>query len=254
MVNGKPAAEAEINRLRVSEQELRSRIRSINSQTSMKIVELNERAGAVTKQIAALRAGVELQQQTITVLREQLAAGRTLGQSGALSVIEIQKRGTNLRDAEIAAQNILFSLHENEALLAELSGKKTQAPVEGELRLSDLRQALIELEQRRTEAEGRLAFQITAPVDGTVDTILIAAGQTVDTTAPLLSLLPEASTLTAELYVPSRAIVFIETGQSVSIAYNAFPYVRYGFAEGKIISVCGNHVSVPTNEQNSHDN
>lgn len=237
LVNGKPTAEAELERLQLAELELRHRIDATKAQLSLKVTELSERADAVSQQIAAVRAGLDLQRQTITVLTEQLAAGRTLSRAGAITTTEIQRRETDLREAQVSAQNLLFSLHENEALLAELNGQKKQAPVDGELRISDLRQARLELEQRRTEAQGRLAFQITAPVDGVVDTILIAPGQTIGTSSTLLTVLPKSSVLVAELYVPSRAIVFVQPEQRVRIAYNAFPYIRYGFAEGKVSSV-----------------
>lgn len=237
LVKGKPTAEAELDRLRLAEQELQHRIQAIDAQVGMKVAELTERAEAVAKQIAAIRTGANLQRRTIDVLTDQLVAGQTLSQAGAVSTTEIQRRETELRNAQVTLQNLQFSLHENEALLAELNGQKKQAPIEGELRISDLRQTLIELEQRRTEAEGRLAFQITAPVDGIADTILTAPGQTIGTNSTLLTLLPKSSVLIAELYVPSRAIVFVQPEQRVRIAYNAFPYVRYGFAEGKVSSV-----------------
>lgn len=82
-----------------------------------------------------------------------------------------------------------------------------------------------------------MAFQVTAPLDGTIDTLLIALGQTVDASATVVSLLPESSVLQAELYVPSKAIVFVVPDKRVRIAYDAFPYARYGFAEGKVHSV-----------------
>lgn len=237
LVNGKPTAETELNRLRLAERELQHRIQAIDTQMGMKVAELTERAEAVAKQIAAIRIGADRQRRTIDVLTDQLAAGQTLSQAGAVSTSEIQRRETELRNAQVILQNLQSSLHENEALLAELKGQRKQAPIEAELRISDLRQTVIELEQRRTEAEGRLAFQITAPTDGIADTIRIAPGQTIGTNSTLLTLLPKSSVLVAELYVPSRAIVFVQAGQRVRIAYNAFPYVRYGFAEGKISSV-----------------
>ncbi|MGV1943753.1 HlyD family secretion protein [Agrobacterium sp. 22-211-1] len=237
LVNGKPIAEAELEHLRLTELELQQRMQSIYAQVKIKVSELEERAAAVANQITAIRAGLDRQNQIIDVLTEQLATGQTLSRVGAVSVNEIQKRETDLRNAQVSAQTLLSSLHENEALLAQLNGEKRQAPVETELRLSDIRQSLVELRQKRIDAHGRLAFQVTAPDDGFVDAILSKAGQSIDTNSTLISLLPKSSVLVAELYVPSRAIVYMQSEQRVRIAYNAFPYARYGFAEGKIQSV-----------------
>ena len=54
---------------------------------------------------------------------------------------------------------------------------------------------------------------------------------------PIFSILPEGSQLQAELYVPSRAIGFVETGQPVRLLFDAFPYERFGALSGTIESV-----------------
>src|SRR3569623_1037662 len=90
------------------------------------------------------------------------------------------------------------------------------------------------LEQQLTEYESRRRVVITAPTAGTVTAILAERGQTAVPTAPLLSILPEQAVLEAQLLVPSRAIGFIEPGQRVALRYEAFPYQRYGSAQGRI--------------------
>ena len=43
--------------------------------------------------------------------------------------------------------------------------------------------------------------------------------------------------LYAELYLPSRAIGFVNEGQKVMLRYDAFPYQRYGLYEGTVSSI-----------------
>lgn len=236
-VNGKPAAQVEFENIAASEAEIRKRIQSLTRQIESKLRELSLRIKAVDDQIVAVREGIELQKRTISLVNDQLRVGAGLARTGTLNTTEVQKRETSLQDAKINSQNLFYTLHQNEALLAELIGQREQAPIEANLKVSDLNQALVELQQRRAEAEGRLAFQVTAPVDGTVDNLSIVAGQTVDANSTAVSLLPETSVLQAELYVPSKAIVFVQPNQPVRIAYDAFPYARYGFAEGSIHSI-----------------
>jgi len=239
LVNGRAAARAEIERLNTVEDELNTSIKDVANKVSTTVSGLSDRMAAITQQIHALQNSYGLQEQNIVTLESQLEAGKTLKTSGAMSNIDIQRREAALRDAKIAGQNLLFSLHEKEELLADLARQKSEAPIDGALRISELRRSLVETAQRRNEAEGKLAFQITAPSDGTVDTILAASGQTVDANAPVISLLPDSASLFAELYVPSRAVAFLEPTQTVRIAYDAFPYTHYGLAEGKIRSVSG---------------
>ena len=236
-INGRPTAQVEIENITASQQEIRSKILIVTQQLESKMRELSARIRAVGDQIVAVRAGIALQTRTISLVDDQLKVGAGLARTGTMNAAEVQKRETALQDAKINAQNLRYTLHQNEAFLAELTGQKEQAPIEANLKLSDLHQSSVELRQRHTEAEGRLVFQVTAPVDGTVDNLLVVPGQTVDANATAVSLLPQSSVLQAELYVPSKAIVFVQPNQSVRIAYDAFPYARYGFAKGSVHSI-----------------
>ena len=54
---------------------------------------------------------------------------------------------------------------------------------------------------------------------------------------PLGVILPEQSVLIAEVYLPSRAIGFVESGQKVKLQYDAFPYQKFGVALGEVSQV-----------------
>ena len=56
-------------------------------------------------------------------------------------------------------------------------------------------------------------------------------------TQPLVSLLPTDTSLRAELFVPSRSIGFITTGQAVAMRYQAFPYQRFGSYTGRVAEI-----------------
>lgn len=237
LVNGRPNAQVELENIAAAREEIGKRIGTIAAQSKAKQTELSSRIKAVNRQISAIYEGVRLQKRTIEVMDEQLRTGTKLANTGSLSTVELQRRETALQDASLNAQNLVYTLRQTEALLAELKGQWEQTPIEAELKLSELKQSLVELRQREADAEGRLALQVIASADGIVDTLLTAEGQTIEAGSVVISLLPEASVLRAELYVPSKAIVFVALNQTVRIAYDAFPYARYGFAEGQIDSV-----------------
>jgi membrane fusion protein len=50
----------------------------------------------------------------------------------------------------------------------------------------------------------------------------------------LLSILPEESKLEGLLYVPSRAVGFVETGNKVLMRYQAYPYQKFGQYSGTV--------------------
>ena len=73
-----------------------------------------------------------------------------------------------------------------------------------------------------------------APVAGLVANRLVEPGQAVQAGQPLLTLLPAGSHLRAQLFVPSRAVGFIEPGDKVLLRYQAFPYQKFGHHEGVV--------------------
>ena len=94
-----------------------------------------------------------------------------------------------------------------------------------------------ELEQQLTEADVRRSVVVTAPVDGTVTTVLVDAGQQAEPGTPMLSILPAGAELHAQLLVPTRAVGFIRSGQAVALRYQAFPYQRFGHHLGEVLQV-----------------
>lgn len=237
LVNGKPAAQVELENIEAVREEIGKRLGTISAQSKAKQTEISSRIAAVNRQTSALYEGVGLQKRTIELMNDQLKTGAKLANSGSLSVVELQRRETTLQDARLNAQNLVYTLGQNEALLAELKGQLAQIPIEAYVKVSELKQSLAELRQREADAQGRLALQVIASADGIVDTLLTGEGQTIESGSVIISLLPETSILRAELYVPSKAIVFVARDQAVRIAYDAFPYARYGFAEGQIEAV-----------------
>jgi membrane fusion protein len=60
-------------------------------------------------------------------------------------------------------------------------------------------------------------------------------GQPVDMVKPLMTIIPRGARVQAELYVPSRAIGFVNEGQTVRLLYDAFPYTRFGPGFGTVV-------------------
>ncbi len=63
------------------------------------------------------------------------------------------------------------------------------------------------------------------------------------------SIVPSASPMEAVLYVPSTAMGFIKPGQGVRVAYDAFPYQRFGQYRGTVRTVSQTDIPVNTNSQ-----
>lgn len=81
------------------------------------------------------------------------------------------------------------------------------------------------------------SYVIRAPVTGIISNVMYQTGQHVNTSKPLLNILPDKAHLIAELYVPVAKSGFINQSDNIVIQYDAYPYQHFGVATGKIQSI-----------------
>ncbi|MEE9356683.1 MAG: HlyD family efflux transporter periplasmic adaptor subunit [Methylococcaceae bacterium] len=120
--------------------------------------------------------------------------------------------------------------------LSETNNQFSQLPLKNSIQLAEFNQQLSDIEQKILETEGRRTYTLRAPISGRVTAIQASHGHAVKA-APLLSILPDGAKFKAELFIPTRAIGFVNPGQSVLLRYSAFPYQRFGLYHGTIDKV-----------------
>lgn len=121
-------------------------------------------------------------------------------------------------------------LNEQKINLDGLQSKQGNEVEQLERLLSTNTQEYIEMQSKR-----RIAIQ--AHTSGVISTVNIEVGQFVDLSKPSMTILPENTSLIAQLYVPSRAIGFVKEGDQVLLRYQAYPYQKFGHAKAKVLSV-----------------
>ena len=107
-----------------------------------------------------------------------------------------------------------------------------QLPTTASERLRGLHESLANVEQRLIELETRRAVTVRAPVSGRIAAIAALDGTTVDSDGLIATIVPDGSELRARLFVPTRAIGKVHSGQAVSIRYEAFPYQQVRHLQG----------------------
>lgn len=91
--------------------------------------------------------------------------------------------------------------------------------------------------RERDAAAGQRGYAVTAPTSGVVTTVQAGDGQPIDPQTTLMTVSTGTRAMMAELFVPSRAIGFIEEGQKVRLRYDAFPYQRFGVGTGRVKAI-----------------
>lgn len=179
------------------------------------------------------------QEQRARVARSKSTLGRleSAWRSGAVAEIELLAR----QDEHAALRQAGARLRqEQERLQRERQGLVAQQQMLGtglELRLSELASLRNELRQRITRNESARLQAVESPIDGTIATLDLVAGSTVQAQQLLATIVPRDADLVADVYVPSRAVGLIAPGQRVRLRFDAFPQQQFGTANGSVRSI-----------------
>lgn len=122
----------------------------------------------------------------------------------------------------------------------------TNLSVKQQKQLSQIEREITNAEQELTESEAKRRLVITAPEPGVATAVSVETGQAVDTSKPLVSVVPHGAILQAHLYAPSKSVGFVKPGDPVLVRYQAYPYQKFGHAEGTVVSVA--KTALPSNE------
>jgi hemolysin D len=86
--------------------------------------------------------------------------------------------------------------------------------------------------------------QLTAPVDGVVQQLAIhSVGGVVTSAQPLMIVVPDSPTVTAEITIANQDIGFVNAGQAATVKLETFPYTRYGTVEARVEVVTADAVT-----------
>jgi len=202
--------------------------------------QLEHRIEGLGLELQALLSQLASQRQRSQVAEDQVTAIRDLVKDGYVSVVEFKRRQDNLLAQRQQEAALIRQIAENRGVATQQQDALRQIDDTLAARISVLRGSIADIEGRVAEIVGRRAYQLRAPIAGYISSLQARVGQVTDTAIPLLSVVPAGSILQAELLVPARAIGFVEPGQRVRLAYEAFPFQRFGLHAGYVTTVSRN--------------
>ncbi len=190
----------------------------------------------------------QLEQLRLTKL--QWSKYEELRSKKLISEDELIARRNTYYDAKASVDAIKRIRINKRSEITNIEKQLEQSPLQKDNRLKELQNQISTLDQRLIELRNGRSYMLKAPVNGRIASTQVYIGQHVSSTIPVLTIIPENTILHAELFLPSRAIGFVQKDQKVLIRYDAFPYQRYGLHEGKIVDIAEvvinpNQVQVP---------
>lgn len=208
--------------------------------------------GRLTAQIQNLETGLgyfgaqtAIQKDRIRVVERLVASGAQLASRGLVSEVEQRRREEALLEQRLHLSTLYQQMTERQNQLTEAQYTLEQLPIVTAEKIQGLRGELSAAEQRIAEVNGRRAYVIRAPISGIVSSLQASVGQAAEPKRLQLQIVPVGSALQAELFVPARAIGFVEAGQPVRLLYDAFPYQHYGTYRGRIVRVSQTMLAAP---------
>jgi len=190
-------------------------------------------------EITQLEGKIPLQQERIKIIESLVASVAKLVAKGIVTTVEFKRRQSEALDLKQNLNSLRQQLAARQNQLTDTQYTLNQLPIAIAEKIQLLRNELSSVEQRISEINGRQAFVIRAPITGRVSALQASSGKLAEPNQLQLEIIP-ASTLKAELLVPSRSIGFVRVGQPVGIRYDAFPYQNFGRYNGTITDISHN--------------
>ena len=240
--------------------EYQDKLNSAQAELLKREAELDE----THQEIARLAATAPLARQQADQYRS-LAADKYVAQTDYLD----KEQAALEKEHELAAQQS----HAHE-LLAGISEQRSDiASTTSQFRstqLDALDKATQQLEQSRndeTKADTRQKLMsLSAPVSGTVQQLAIHTVGGVATAAQALMEIVPDDAVEVEANIENKDVGFVKAGQDATVKIEAFPYTRYGYLSGKVITVSNDavqdkklgltfvaHIRLPTNRILAND-
>lgn len=202
------------------------------------------RAASLRGEIGDLDRQIAEQETLIDSAKQDIDSVREVANRGFISGRDMRNREETLVSRRQRASALSQERAAKIGALEEAVRGSARIDADTRSRTAQLAASRSELARQMAGSETARSYEITAPVAGTVSALSGRVGVAVDDTR-IMTIVPEKAVLRAELAVPSEAIGFVNAGQTVRLAIDAFPYQKFGTVDARIVSVSATTPGIP---------
>lgn len=198
---------------------------------------LEQTAAALSSERTHLRGMMAGQAARVALAEQAAARYERLHADGYVSEEMLIAKREALLEQRSSSRQLEREASRVTARLVDVRSQLASLPPRYANRRAELERAIAGTRQELTENEAARRITLTAPASGIATAVHGELGRFVDGGTPLVSLVPERAALHAKLFAPSRAIGFVNIGDSVRVRYEAYPYERFGHHDGRVAAI-----------------
>jgi membrane fusion protein len=162
---------------------------------------------------------------------------RTMLEEEFISSMDVETFYRKYLDQKQQYQSLKMRLETADSSLQNIPIHIKALKINSEREIANIESQISEIVKQRAQVEGQREIISTAPVSGRITSVVVNEGQRLNPSMPLFSIIPEGSSLQANLFLPTRSIGFLEIGQDLNISYEAFPYQKFGTYSGEVSQI-----------------
>lgn len=198
---------------------------------------LEEQRLQAQQALEALDAIVEISQSQWLLATKQWEKAQSLFEQGHISQADFENRTLQRLTTEQQLTLAKKDLRSEQANIAAINHEISTLPQQQANELANIENAYSDLNHQIVSYKNDAEETVYAPHTGVVSGLQVKTGYTVDSSRPLLTLLPENGDIQARIAVPVSSAGFIREGQALHIRYDAFPYQKFGVQSGEIVNI-----------------
>lgn len=214
------------------------------------VAQIESQESAIASQLHLGRVELGQLENSVTSKRRQVQLGqltmdrfRLLAEDGFLSQVQLAREEQDLLALTYELQVLERQITVLQRGLIQMKQSLDQLPAQRRELEAIARRDRSALRRERVLEQVSGQLLVKAPTSAIVSSRLVEPGQFVQPGQALLSLLPNGSTLQAQLQVPNEAIGFVQVGSRVLLRYEAFPYQKFGHHTGRVIRISRSAIS-----------
>lgn len=198
---------------------------------------LDDQLSQAEQTSTALSDIIALTQTQWLLASKQWKKARTLLDKGHISRADFEAHTLQRLNAEQKLALAKKDWSNEQANIATINHALATLPEQQANELANIENTYSDLTQQIVNHKSNMEEIIYAPRSGVISGLHVKAGYTVDSSRPLLTLLPQNADIQARIAVPVRSAGFLQEGQALHIRYDAFPYQKFGVQFGEIVNI-----------------